>query len=167
MIENKVENSGLIQIDPFQLIQKYPIKYFDISKLFGESPFLVEKVFRKNLSETVIDLEDHECLALFCSALVILPKWAFMLVLSHFTSQDIKVVVLDEKSSLEAKWRAIRSVYNYEQHRDQKIIVKGCSTFDDQEFLTDFARELTPIVSNLMFGEACSAVPINKKRKVK
>jgi hypothetical protein len=167
MIENKVENSALVQIDPLQLIQKFPIQYFDIATLFGDSPFLVEKVYRKNLSEVQIDLGTNECLALYCSQDVILPKWAFMLALSHFTSQDIKTVVLNANSSVESKWRAIRSIYNYDQHRDQKIIVKGCSTFDDQEFLTDFARELTPITNSLMFGEACSAVPINKKRKVK
>lgn len=166
MIENKVENSGLIQLDPLQLIQRFPVKFFDIASLFGDSPFLVEKVYRKNLSNTEIDLERNECLALYCSADVILPKWTFMLALSHFTAASIPTVVLSENASTEDKWRAIRSVYNFEQHHNQKIIIKGCSSFDDQEFLTDFARELTPIAGSLMFGEACSAVPINKKRKV-
>jgi hypothetical protein len=166
MIENKVENSGLIQIDPAQLIQQFPIKYFDIAQLFGDSPFLVEKEYRKNLKSAKIALDNANCLALHCSADIILPKWSFMLALSHFTAEGIPTVVLEENSSLEEKWRALRCIYNFEQHQNEKLIIKGCSSFDDQEFLTDFARELTPIASSIMFGEACSAVPINKKRKV-
>ena len=166
MIENKVENSGLVQIDPKTLIQNFPVSYFDIADLFGEHPFLVEKEFRKNLKSAHIELKENECLGLHCSADIILPKWAFMLVVSHFTAQVVSTIILSPNNSLEEKWGAIKSIYPYDQHKDEKIIVKGCSSFDDQEFLTDFARELTPIAANLMFGEACSAVPINKKRKV-
>lgn len=166
MIENKVENSGLVQIDPKQLIQNFSVKYLDISTLFGDKPFLVEKEFRLHLKTATIELEESQCLGIYCSTDIILPKWAFMLVVSHFSSLDIPTVVLAPNSSIEEKWSAIRTIYPYQQHLDEKIIVKGCSSFDDQEFLSDFSRELTPIAKTLMFGEACSAVPINKKRKV-
>lgn len=166
MIENKVEQSGLIQLDPFQEIQKFPVLYFDIATLFGDSPFLREKDFRAELKTLSIDLADNKCVGLFCSADIILPKWAFMLCVSHFSAQGIQSVVLSTNDGLESKWRAIRPFYDFQQFYDKRIIIKGCSKFNDQEFLSDFARELTNKAANIMFGEACSAVPINKKRKV-
>lgn len=165
MIENKVEQSALVQVDPVNEIQRFPVLYFDIATLFGDSPFLKEKDYRSNLKNLNIDLGDKKLLGLYCSTDIILPKWAFMLTISHFKSLGIQSSVLSENDGLETKWNAIRTFYDYSKFYDQKIIVKGCSKFNDQLFLADFAYALSNNASSLMFGEACSAVPINKKRK--
>lgn len=165
MIENKIEQSALIQVDPVNEINRFPVLYFDIATLFGDSPFLKEKDYRINLKTFQPELGENKLIGLHCSADVILPKWAFMLTISHLKSQDIDSVVMSEKDGLEAKWNGIRGFYDFSKFYDQKIIVKGCSKFDDQLLLSDFAYHLSNKASSLMFGEACSAVPINKKRK--
>ena len=54
----------------------------------------------------------------------------------------------------------------YEDYVDGKIIVKGCShkPVPDSAYIQLIER-LQPIVSSLMFGEACSTVPLYKKKK--
>ena len=51
------------------------------------------------------------------------------------------------------------------KYEGQRIVIKGCG----KEEIADFAyleitKKLQPIVKSLMFGEACSTVPIYKKK---
>lgn len=55
--------------------------------------------------------------------------------------------------------------HDWEQYRDQKVLVKGCGQIPvptwSYMLITSY---LTPVVSHLMFGEACAAIPIYKKK---
>ena len=47
----------------------------------------------------------------------------------------------------------------------EKVIVKGCGDIPLSENLyITITKKLQPVVSSLMFGEACSAVPVFKKK---
>lgn len=165
-IINKVDKSGIIQLDPQQIISKLEVQYFDISELFGDSPFLKEKEFRNNLKH--LDYSKfHSDLAigLYCANDVILPKWTYMLLIAEFRNNGFNAVELSPNDSLEKKWSRLREFYDYSQFHDERIIIKGCSSFNDSEILNDFAFQLTNKAKSIMFGEACSSVPINKKRK--
>ena len=55
---------------------------------------------------------------------------------------------------------------NKEELRDQTVIVKGCTSLEDQEYaLGRLVIELKPYVKSLMFGEPCSTVPIFKRAR--
>ena len=51
-------------------------------------------------------------------------------------------------------------------YQDQRVILKGCGDLPipPQAYLK-FSMELQKVVKSLMFGEACSTVPIYKKPK--
>jgi hypothetical protein len=47
--------------------------------------------------------------------------------------------------------------------RDKKILLKGCATVSPS-VLTEFFRRVMPIAHLVFYGEACSSVPIYKKK---
>jgi len=48
---------------------------------------------------------------------------------------------------------------------DEKIIIKGCGTKTvTGEAYLEITKKLQPVVKSLMFGEACSTVPIYKRK---
>jgi hypothetical protein len=53
-----------------------------------------------------------------------------------------------------------------EGFNEKKVIVKGCGRFPLRESLyVAITQKLQGSVRSLMFGEACSAVPVYKKKK--
>ena len=52
-----------------------------------------------------------------------------------------------------------------DEYLDQRVIIKGCADIPNPEFaLVELTKKLTPVVKSLMFGEACSTVPLYKKK---
>ena len=48
---------------------------------------------------------------------------------------------------------------------DQRVIIKGCSNLPIPESAyVAITNKLSPIVKSIMYGEACSSVPIYKKK---
>ena len=50
-------------------------------------------------------------------------------------------------------------------YKDQRVIIKGCSNLN----IVDYAymaitTKLRPLAKSIMYGEACSSVPIFKKK---
>ena len=58
------------------------------------------------------------------------------------------------------------SEINIEQYRDERIVIKGCSAVPVPESAyVELTRLLRPVAKSIMYGEACSAVPLYKKKK--
>ena len=54
-------------------------------------------------------------------------------------------------------------IKNYNQ---KIVLVKGCSDVDiSSDLYVEITKLLLPVVKKLMFGEACSSVPIYMKKK--
>jgi hypothetical protein len=52
------------------------------------------------------------------------------------------------------------------QYKDQPLIVKGCSDKTvPQDAYVQLIAKLQPVVKSLFYGEACSSVPLYKKKK--
>jgi hypothetical protein len=59
----------------------------------------------------------------------------------------------------------ILSKLDYEAYRNKSVIIKGCSKKPVPEEAYILALTyLQPVAKSIMYGEACSAVPIFKKR---
>ena len=53
--------------------------------------------------------------------------------------------------------------YNFSELNGKRVLVKGCSEEDIPEnAYIELVEKLKPLVKSLMFGEACSNVPIFK-----
>ena len=54
--------------------------------------------------------------------------------------------------------------YDFTDLTDKRVLVKGCSDIEmPNNAYIELVEKLQPIVKSLMFGEACSFVPIFKK----
>ena len=165
-IINKVASSSL---EVFDLEDYYPIgirTQIDISQWLYEGFLLKEKDFREALKNHDWSQYQNHLVAIHCSTDAILPAWASILVTTH-VSAFAKKVVLGTINDLEtALYQEILSKIDYTQYQDKPIILKGCSKKPVPESAYIIAiQELQKVAKSVMYGEACSAVPLFKKAK--
>lgn len=161
---NKVAQSGLITINLEQFIPQ-EILALDVKDFLFMELILKEKEFRQQLKEK--DWQDYanKTVAVFCSTDALVQQWAYMLIVKEllpFTNNIYFGTVNDvEKQVVTEQINAL----NQEDYNDAKVIVKGCGKKEitDQAYL-EITKKLLPVVKTLMFGEACSTVPIFKKK---
>jgi hypothetical protein len=165
-IINRVENSDLIQIN---LDDYYPQEeriLFDIKEILHEGLILIEKEIRSFVKENDWSVYQNKYVGVFCSSDAIVPLWAFMLIASKI-EPFAKKVVMGNKIELEkAIFNDVINSIDFTQFQDKSVIVKGCGNHPIPEAVfVDFTLKLQAFAKNIMFGEACSAVPLFKKLK--
>jgi len=104
--------------------------------------------------------------AISCSADAIIPSWAFMLVASELTSFANKVVIGNLEVLETTIYQELISFIVFKDYIDLPVIIKGCSNKPIPDSAYAFLIEkLQPIAKSIMFGEACSTLPIYKAKK--
>jgi len=96
-----------------------------------------------------------------CTTEAIVPDWAWMLVSSKLSSAAFVIVGGLENARLEALNRAIENL-SPEEYSDKRVVIRGCANSGGANALVQIQQKLQPVVKSLMFGEACSTVPIYK-----
>ena len=73
--------------------------------------------------------------------------------ISYFVYRFLLVMIIKSKMK-----------FDFSDYKDKRVLIRGCS---DVEIPTNayvgLVQKLKPMVKSLMFGEACSSVPIYKK----
>lgn len=164
-IQNRVAESGLITLDPAGFLPKQEVLAFDLKNFLFMGAILKEKDFREAMASHDWSLYEGKQVAVFCSADAIIPMWAYMLVSSRLapvaatvyagTPEELrKKIFLDNLSTLDTA-----------SFTDQRVVVKGCGDEPIGEWAyLEITRKLQPVVKSLMYGEACSAVPVYKRK---
>lgn len=165
-IVNKVANSVL---EVFDLEDYYPKgirTQIDISQWLYEGFLLKEKDFRESLKNHDWSQYENHYVAINCSTDAIIPAWASILV-TVYLSPFAKKVVIGNLSDLEtALYQEILPTLDYSKYLDKPVILKGCSKKPVPESAYIMAiQKLQPLAKSIMYGEACSAVPLFKKAK--
>ena len=165
-IVNKVANSVL---EVFDLEDYYPSgirTQLDISQWLLDGFLLKEKDFREALKNHDWSQFQNHFVAIHCSTDAIIPAWASILV-TVYLSPFAKKVVIGNLTDLETSlYQEILSTLDYSKYQDKPIILKGCSKKPVPESAYIMAiQKLQPFVKSIMYGEACSAVPLYKKSK--
>jgi len=164
-IENKVAQSGLVTIDLEELYVPGERILFDIKGWLFEELILKEKDFRENVKNHDWNQYQDKLVALTCSADAIVPTWAFMLVTSRLEPYAAKIVFGDLKKLEETLFLEKVTAIDPESYRDQRVIIKGCSKVEvPASAYVEITNRLRPFVKSLMYGEACSTVPLYKKQ---
>lgn len=167
-IRNKVAESSLITFDLEEYYDQSPRALFDIKDNLYQELVLKEKDFREFVKVNDWSKYKGQHVAIHCSVDAIVPTWAFML-LSAVIEPHAKSVVFGDLSHLEnSLFQEALAKIDLKKFEEEKVIIKGCGRFPVPEFAyVEITRLLKPMVSSLMYGEACSAVPIYKKPKSK
>lgn len=162
-IKNKVADSGLINFDLSQLIPKGKRIGIDLKDFLFEGMILKEVDFREKISALSPDNYADAYLYIYNSADAIVPLWAYFLITAKLTG-SAKKIVFGNREDLEVllMHNAVQT-YDYTALMGKRVLVKGCSeeAIPENAYI-ELVEQLKPIVKALMFGEACSNVPIFK-----
>ena len=165
-IINKVANSSL---EVFDLEDYYPKEIstqIDIAQWLFEGILLKEKDFRESLKNHDWSQYQNHLVAIHCSTDAILPAWASILVTTYVSPFAKKVVLGNINDLYIAFYQDILSKIDYSYYQDKPVILKGCSKKPVPESAYVLAvQHLQPFAKSIMYGEACSAVPLYKKVK--
>lgn len=165
-IINKVASSAL---EIFDLEDYYPNgirTQIDVSQWLYEGFLLKEKDFREALKQHDWSQYQNHFVAIHCATDAIIPAWASILVTSHVLP-FVRKAILGNLSDLESSiYQDILSKIDYSVYKDKPIILKGCSKKPVPESAYIIAIQyLQPVAKSIMYGEACSAVPLFKSKK--
>jgi hypothetical protein len=163
---NKVANSVL---EIFDLEDYYPDgirTQIDISSWLIEGYLLKENDFRAALSNhDWTQYQDH-FVAINCLNEAIVPAWASLLITLYATPFAKKIVSGNLTDLDAALYQDILSTIDYSVYQDKPVIIKGCSRKPvPQNAYIIAAQKIQPFARSIMYGEACSAVPLYKKGK--
>ena len=163
-IRNKVAESALITFNLEDLYQVGPRLTFDLKNFLFEELILREKDFRQALKHFDWSIYQDAYVNIECTADAIVPQWAFMLVATYL--QDVaKRMVMGSSETLETVlYQEALVNLDLEQFREERVIVKGCSKYPvPTSAYVEFVSKLRPIAKSVMYGEACSTVPLFKR----
>ncbi|WP_053976381.1 DUF2480 family protein [Mangrovimonas xylaniphaga] len=163
-IINRVANSKLVTIDLEDFYPKGARVLFDIKDWLFQELILKEKDFREHVKQHDWSQYQDGYLALHCSVDAIIPSWAYLLIATQASSYAKKVVVGNLQDLETSIFQEIVSQMNVEEFRDKPVIIKGCSNKPIPETAyTLLVSRLNGVAKSIMFGEACSTVPLYKK----
>ncbi len=165
-IVNRVSQSKLITFD---LEDHYPEGeriQFDIKDWLYEGFILKENEFRDFAKEHLWEQYKNQYVALHCSSDAIIPAWAFMLITTYLTPFAKQIIIGDLEQLETTIYQKIINDLDLSYLKDQLIIIKGCANKPiPQNAYILLIEKLQPIAKSLMYGEACSSVPLFKRKK--
>lgn len=166
IIENKIAQSGLVNLDLADFYPKGTRSEIIINDFLFEGLILKEKDFREKVKNTDWSQFKDHYVNINLSEEAIVPNWAYMLVVSVLEPHT-KRVVFGDSQTLETILilEALNQNLNFEDYRDKRVLVKGCGDIEiTPAAFVEITILLQPIVKSLMFGEACSSVPVFKQK---
>ena len=163
-IRNKVAESSLITFNLEDLYQVGPRLTFDLKDFLFEGLILREKDYREALKIFDWSAYQDAYVNIQCSADAIVPQWAFMLAATYLQPVAQRVVMGTPETLETVLYQESLANLDLEQFRDERVIVKGCSKYPvPTSAYVAFVSKVTPVAKSLMYGEACSTVPLFKK----
>jgi hypothetical protein len=165
-IINKVATSKL---EVFDLEDHYPKgtrSQVDISQWLLEGFLLKEKEFREHLKNHDWTQYQGQFVAVNCSTDAIVPAWASILVTIQLAPFATKIVDGNIDDLNAALYEELLAKIDFSAYVNKSIIIKGCSQkpVPTRAYVLA-AQYLQPYARSIMYGEACSAVPLYKAKK--
>lgn len=165
-IKNRVAESKLVTVDLEDYYPKGKRVVFDIKDWLFQELILKEKDFREQVKNHNWEQYQDNFVALTCSVDAIIPSWAYLLItsqLSLFTQRIVIGNLIELETSI---YQDIISTLPIDAYKDKPIIIKGCANKPIPETAyVQLISKLIPVAKSVMFGEACSTVPLFKSKK--
>ncbi len=163
-IVNRIANSKLVTFD---LEDHYPEGkriQFDIKDWLYEGLVLREKDFRTSVKEHNWSQYEGHFVALTCGTDAIIPAWAYMLVVASVESYSRNVVVGSLEDLETSIYQDIINNLDMSYLKDKPVIIKGCTNKPvPLNAYIQLTSKLKTIAKSVMYGEACSSVPLYKR----
>nr|WP_321233686.1 DUF2480 family protein [uncultured Psychroserpens sp.] len=165
-IINRVAQSQLMVVDLEDYYPEGKRVIFDIKDWLYEGFVLKEKDFRQLAKDYDWSKHQNQFIALTCSTDAIIPAWAYMLLTIELQSYAKKVSIGDLEILETSIYQDIINTLDVEPYKDKPIIIKGCAQkpVPPNAYIM-LSTKLKPVAKSIMYGEACSSVPLFKKKK--
>ncbi|MCS6895716.1 MAG: DUF2480 family protein [Bacteroidia bacterium] len=160
---NKVEAAGLLTLDLGKLLPIPEVAQLDLAQFLEEGLLLREKPFRAALRSHDWQVYTGKLVVIALSTDAIIPPWAYLLVGMYLQSHAVYYGVGSEDEVIKQYQLALMDTLDWEAFRDKKILLKGCASISPA-VMTEFFRRAMPIAQLIFYGEACSSVPVYKRK---
>ncbi len=166
-IKNRVAESGLITLDLEKFLPEEQMVELDIRSFLFMERILKEQDFRERLKNYDWEPYRSKHVAVHCSVDAIVPAWAYMSIAVYL--QGIATSVYQgtlgemQKDKLCTFIRSMKG----DDYQDRRVLIKGCGDKNiDAAAYLEITLLLIPYAKSIMYGEACSAVPVFKRKAV-
>lgn len=163
-IVNKVKQSDkLVTIDLQKYFDETPKAELDLKQFLFKGLILKEKDFREQLENFDWSQFEGQYVGIYCSTDAIISKWAYMLVGQHLASHAKEIFEGRKDDMLFELYRRKLEEVDWASYQDKFVILKGCSSKEKpvpESIYLYATQKLVPHVKKLMYGEACSNVPV-------
>lgn len=165
-IVNRVANSKLEVIDLEDYYPEGDRILLDISQWLEGGIILVEKKFRDLLKSVNWNIYKNAYVALHCATDAIIPSWAYNLVAAQLKGITHKTIVGDLNLLESLIYQEVINSLDLDYLDGKPVIIKGCSKkpVPESAYIL-LADKIQDKVVSIMYGEACSAVPIVKNKR--
>ena len=165
-IVNKIKQSKLETVDLEKFGAEIKLHELDLKDFLFQGLILKESEFREKMENHNWEQYKNTCLTVYCSTDAIIPKWAYMLVVQHAESYAQDVFFGERSVALGQIFRQKLDEVDWKEYEDRFVLLKGCSKMDVPAEVYMYAtKKLLPHVKKLMYGEACSNVPVYRKKR--
>ena len=166
-IINRVANSKLITLNLEDYYPEGIRRVLDIKDWLFEGLILREKPFREALKNYNWEDFKNQYVAIYCSTDAIVPGWAYMLIQTYLNGIAKKTVFGSLENLETVLYSSIIEKIDLDFCKDKPVIVKGCSDKPvPQNAYLMLVEKLQPIARSILYGEACSSVPLYKKKRM-
>ncbi len=163
-IVNKVKQSDkLVTIDLQKYFDSTPRAELDLKQFLFKGMILKENDFREQLEEFDWSQFEGQYVGIYCSTDAIISKWAYMLVGQYLASHAKESFEGRMDDMLYELYRRKLEEVDWASYKDKFVILKGCSSKEKpvpESIYLYATQKLVPHVKKLMYGEACSNVPV-------
>lgn len=164
-IVNRVTESGLITLDLEDYYHQGERILFDIKPWLFREMILREKEFRQQIALHDWKEYTNKNIAFTCTADALIPTWAYMLLAASVQPYAHRYVFGNLQVLESTLYQDAVAKIDVELYRNARVIVKGCSDVQvPVSAYVELSSKLLPVVKTLMYGEACSNVPVYKNK---
>ena len=164
-IINRVSKSKIMTVDFNDFLGDTIFEVIDLKNWLKDEFILIESDFREKIKSFNWEVLKEKTVLIQCSNDAIIPHWAYLLISSKLTEFEIKNFIGNQNEF--KNYQIIDGIKNLDEKLfiDKPVIIKGCSDISDNNYFYSLIIEkLQPIAKSIMFGEACSAVPVFKRK---
>jgi len=164
-IVNRVAQSKLVTFDLEDYYPEGERILLDIKDWLFEGFILKEKEFRTYISEHDWSHYQDTFVAINCSTDAIIPGWANMLIASKLQPFAKNVIVGTLEQLESSLYQSIIENIDVTKYQDKPVIIKGCTNkpVPPNAYLW-ITVKIQDVAKSVMYGEACSSVPLYKKK---
>lgn len=163
-IVNKIKQSKLETVDLEKFAEGVTLRELDLKDFLFQGMILKEAEYRQKMETHNWEQYQDSYLTVSCSTDAIIPKWAYMLVVQYAEGLAKDVLFGTKEQAFNQIFRQKLDIVDWQKYQDRYVLLKGCSKMDVPADIYMYAtKKLLPYVKKLMYGEACSNVPVYRK----